>query len=337
MSPTPTDTARHFDDTLHAYRRAQVLMTCGQFDVFETIGGGAATAAEVAERAGVPAGRLARLMDAAVALDYLERDGDRYRNSGLSLTHLADPEASTYLGTRLRSEQESYRSWGQLADAVRGEDGVAPPCESRVLSSPTQRSLRAIARNSSEAVTTAFGPLLPEGPATALDLGGGHGTYSAILAEAFPRLTATVLDRDPALATIVAEESSARGVADRVGFATGDFVTDDLGPDGSLDLAMAFMSIGGLAPDELHSLFAKVHDVLRPGGWFVLRGFYWRDEITTTLFDLHALLHHGDASGAHRREQIEQVFAATGFDEIQTLPAPAPEAGTLLAGRRPVA
>jgi cyclopropane fatty-acyl-phospholipid synthase-like methyltransferase len=104
---------------------------------------------------------------------------------------------------------------------------------------------------------------LPASPRALLDLGGGHGSYSARLAERYPTLTATVLDL-PGSAAIGRELIAAEGLADRVLFRDGDATTADLGT--GYDAVLCFNLVHHLAPDAAAALFRRIGDALRPGG-----------------------------------------------------------------------
>ena len=104
---------------------------------------------------------------------------------------------------------------------------------------------------------------LPASPRALLDIGGGHGLYSARLAERYPTLTATVLDL-PGSAAIGRELIAAAGLADRVRFRDGDATTADLGA--GYDAVLCFNLVHHLAPDATASLFGRIGGALRPGG-----------------------------------------------------------------------
>ncbi|MCW2932103.1 MAG: methyltransferase family protein [Actinomycetia bacterium] len=104
---------------------------------------------------------------------------------------------------------------------------------------------------------------LPANPRALLDIGGGHGSYSARLAERYPTLTATVLDL-PGSAAIGRELIAAAGLADRVLFRDGDATTADLGT--GYDAVLCFNLVHHLAPDATASLFRRIGDALKPGG-----------------------------------------------------------------------
>ncbi len=104
---------------------------------------------------------------------------------------------------------------------------------------------------------------LPAKPRRLLDIGGGHGGYSAALCRRYPELTATVLDL-PGSAAIGREFTAAAGLADRVRFRDGDAVTADLGE--GYDAVLCFNLVHHLEPAQVSALFGRVSAALRPGG-----------------------------------------------------------------------
>jgi cyclopropane fatty-acyl-phospholipid synthase-like methyltransferase len=104
---------------------------------------------------------------------------------------------------------------------------------------------------------------LPPRPRALLDIGGGHGTYSARLAERYPTLTATVLDL-PGSAAVGRELIAAAGLGDRVLFRDGDATTADLGA--GYDAVLCFNVVHHLAPDAAAALFRRIAGALKPDG-----------------------------------------------------------------------
>lgn len=100
-----------------------------------------------------------------------------------------------------------------------------------------------------------------------LDLGGGHGMYSAAFCRRYPGLHATVLDLPPACEVgrrFVAE----MGLSDRIEHRDGDLMSDEWG-DG-WDVVLIFNVLHVLAPGDAAAAIAKAHAALRPGGTLVV-------------------------------------------------------------------
>jgi cyclopropane fatty-acyl-phospholipid synthase-like methyltransferase len=104
---------------------------------------------------------------------------------------------------------------------------------------------------------------LPRGPATVLDIGGGHGWYSASLCRRYPRLRATVLDL-PGSARVGRGIVAAAGLSDRVSHRDGDALTADLGS--GYAAVLCFNLVHHLGPEQIVALFTRIRAALAPGG-----------------------------------------------------------------------
>src|SRR5690349_1648681 len=104
------------------FMAAKHLFAASELGVFAALAGGPATLDDLAARVGVSR-RAARICaDAMVALGFLEREGDEYRNGAVAGTYLtgAGPDLRPFLRFW---DRLSYPSWTRLADALR--TGVA--------------------------------------------------------------------------------------------------------------------------------------------------------------------------------------------------------------------
>ncbi|MDO8916051.1 MAG: methyltransferase [Coriobacteriia bacterium] len=100
-------------------------------------------------------------------------------------------------------------------------------------------------------------------PARLLDVGGGHGAFTAAFCERHPGLTATVLDL-PGAAAVGRELTAARGLTDRVTYVEGDLTADDWGS--GYDVVLVFNVLHVLTPEKAADAVAKAHSALVPGG-----------------------------------------------------------------------
>jgi 2-polyprenyl-3-methyl-5-hydroxy-6-metoxy-1,4-benzoquinol methylase len=104
---------------------------------------------------------------------------------------------------------------------------------------------------------------LPRSARSLLDIGGGHGWYSAQLCRRHPLLTATVLDL-PGSAAIGREIIAGAGLADRVRYRDGDAITADLGS--GHDAVLCFNLLHHLEQEQIPGLFGRIREALAPGG-----------------------------------------------------------------------
>lgn len=324
---------------LHGYRPAQILITCAELGIFTALAAGPLHPGALADALGADRAALERLLNAAVSLGLLARQGEHYANGAAAEACLA-AEGPFYLGHLARREGAFYRRWGHLTEAVRS--GRRPE-ENRRDEDQTnwvrdfELALYDIARTAAPAVAAALAPALPgaDHPARVIDIGGGHGAYSIALAQRYPRLEAEVFEL-PAVVPVARELVAAAGVAAQVQVRVGDFKHDALGA--GYDLALLFGVLVSETPDDSVALLRKVYAALNPGGAVAVRGSYLDAERTgppdAVLFDLHQLLSTG-AGAAQSRAELDAWLAAAGFAPPETIALPPPDRSLIVLARRP--
>ncbi|HXL87382.1 MAG TPA: class I SAM-dependent methyltransferase [Streptosporangiaceae bacterium] len=222
----------------------------------------AATAADLAVDLGLDPLPTGLLLDCLRSSGHLTCRAGRYELSRSSRRWL-DPDSDLSIARFVAGTADYWTWWSGLPEVVRsgrpfGHHDVAPddPYWRRYISGQLE-----LARLSAAEVARKL--RLPGDPRSLLDIGGGHGWYSAELCRRYPRLTATVLDL-PGSAAIGREIIAQAGMADRVRHRDGDATTAELG--GGFDCVLCFNLIHHLGQDDIVSLFAKSHDALEKGG-----------------------------------------------------------------------
>ncbi len=337
---------QHLLEVTRGYRLSQVLITCAELGVFEALGSGAASSEELAFRLEVHPLALARLLEAAVALGWVEKQSRSYLMSPVAAACLSF-ESPFYLGNYLKREGAFYRRWSNLTQAVRTGQRPEENKKDEVVNTnwvqDFEMALYDIARTAAPAVAVALGPILTlpqrtaaEQPVRVLDVGGGHGAYSIALAEKYPDLEAVIFEL-PAAAEVAQSIRAKSRVADRVTVQAGDFKVNDLGS--GFDLVLLFGVLVSETAEGAVALLGKVHQALRADGQVVIRGSYLNSDhngpIDANLFDLHMLLSNS-AGGAHTLNELTEWLAASGFEAPETLNLPAPEQSSLILARKKV-
>lgn len=319
---------------LHGYRRAQVLISATKLGVFRQLADGPLTAEELVRRVDADADGLRRLLAAAVGMELLQVEGERYANAPMVKACLAR-EGRFYMGNLVALEGAFYERWSHLTPAVRS--GKQPQIDAPVDDdAPWVRSfelaLLDLARVSAPAIAEVL-PVPQEGPARVLDVGGGHGGYSMALARRYPNVEATVLEL-PAAAEVARELIAEEGMSERVKVRTGDFQEEELGSD--YDLILLFGVLGSESREERRALLRKTHEALRPGGAVVIRGFAYGEQpygLEEALFSLHLLL-STSAGDSPTLEELQDVLQETGFVERRVAPVEAWIGSKLLVAER---
>jgi SAM-dependent methyltransferase len=243
-----------------------VVVAAVRTGIIARLAAGHATAAEVAADLGLDPLPTRLLLDCLRSTGHVGQRSGRYRLSREARRWL-DPASPLSVAGYVAGATDYWPWWAGLDETVRtGKSSGshdAPPDDAYWRRYMTGQ--RELARLSAAEVARKLP--LPASPRALLDIGGGHGTYSARLAERYPTLTATVLDL-PGSAAVGRELVAAAGLADRVLFRDGDATTADLaaGADEGYDAVLCFNLVHHLAPADAAALFRRAGDVLKPGG-----------------------------------------------------------------------
>ena len=206
---------------------AQSLFAANDLGIFELLARrGPLSADEVAMALGAHVDATARLLGALTAMDLLRHGQDgRYAN-GMAASEFLLPEKDESMATWLSLIGHWTQTFGQLADSVRSGHPAELPEEHLGQSADYTRSFvlgmhdyalgpgRELARS-----------LDLSDRRSLLDVGGGAGTYSMLLAEAHLSLTCTVWDL-PAAVDVAREVIARRGLSERIAVAAGDYHVD---------------------------------------------------------------------------------------------------------------
>jgi SAM-dependent methyltransferase len=239
-----------------------VMVAAVRTGVTSRLAAGDAAAAEVAADLGLDPLPTRLLLDCLRSTGHVAERSGRYRLSR-SARRWLDPASPLSVAGYVAGTADYWTWWAGLDETVRtgrpsGSHHAGPDDAYWRRYMTGQREL---ARLSAGEVARRLP--LPASPRALLDIGGGHGAYSARLAERHPTLTATVLDL-PGSVAIGRELIAAAGLAGRVLFREGDATTADLGA--GYDAVLCFNVVHHLTPGATAGLFRRIGDALRPGG-----------------------------------------------------------------------
>ena len=318
-----------------AHWRSCVVFAGLELGIFDALHPGALPLETLAVRIGAPARPLRMLCEALVAVGLLERAGDALRNAPVAQTYLASASPAS-LRDAVLFNARSYAIWGQLAQAVRRGSPAADPRQILGGDPAATRQFVLAMHARAQGVARALVDLLDlRRCRRMLDLGGGPGTYAALLAAKYPALRVTVMDLPPILA--VAEELlRGRPERDRLALWPGDMFHDDLG--GDWDAVLLSGVLHRAEADERRRLLARVAQALAPGGIAAMSDvFCGRPEpgpVLPELFALHMMLiaEHG---GCPHLDEVRADAESVGLAVEKVAPFPAPLPHTLVIARRP--
>jgi SAM-dependent methyltransferase len=295
-----------------------VLVAAVRTGLTARLAGRPATAGELAADLGLDPQPTRMLLDCLQSAGHVSCRAGRYQLSRSSRRWL-DPAAALSVGQFVDAAGDYAAWWSGLEDVTRGAAPAghhdAPPGDPywrRYITGQLE-----LARLSAPEVARKL--RLPGDPRSLLDIGGGHGWYSAELCRRYPRLTATVLDL-PGSAAIGREIIAGAGLADRVLYRDGDATTADLG--GGYDCVLCFNLVHHVSQDEAASLLARIHDALAPGGSVAVMDVFaepaGRNSAAANFFGLFVYLSSG--SQVYTPAQLHGWFRDAGFAPPRKIP-----------------
>jgi len=264
------------------------------------------------------------LLDACVALGLLEKKDGRYRNSPEAALFLV-PGSPADLSGAIRYNRDVFGAWGRLKDmAVTGKPVERPEAH---LGEDEERTRTFVLAMHGRAlgIGRAVVPLLDLSKSRkVLDVGGGPGTYSFLIAQAHPGIECTVIDL-PGVVKTAAELIGQAGMSGRVKTLAGDYHAVPF-PDAN-DAVLFFGVLHQERPEAIRDLLRRAYEALAPGGLV-----YVLDMMTdatrarpkfSALFSVNMAL-TTDNGWVFSEDDLEGWLAEAGFRDFSSRPLPPP-------------
>ena len=253
-------------DTFHAVIVARSVMVATKLDVFDALASRPLSAMDLAAQLGLDAAALEKLLNVLVAVGYVKKGPAGFAPTRLTRNWLLrdspqsirDNMLLRFLEWQAIETTEEFVRTGKALDVhdlIRGEQwGVY------------QRGMRSLARLSAPEVAARIPDL--GNPLTLLDVGGGHGAYSAALCRRYLQLKATILDL-PHAVEVATPLVAAEDLKERIVHKAGDARTENLGR-GIWDIILISHLVHHFSDAQNCSLMERCSNALRPSGVVVI-------------------------------------------------------------------
>lgn len=274
---------------------------------------------------------LEMLLHALVALALLQKEEGDFCTTELSSRYLSKKSAD-YMGHIIMHHHHLVEGWSHLDEAVKS----GRPVRKRSSHGPSEEEresfLLGMFNLASHLAPRIAAQIDLKGRHRLLDLAGGPGTYAIHFCRQNPELTAVIYD----LATTrpFAEQTIQRfGLAERVSFAAGDVLHNDLGT--GYDVVWISHLLHSEGPGNSAEIVAKAAAVLNAGGMLLIQEFMLDDTRTSplfpALFSLNMLI--GTPSGqAYSHAELVSMMSAAGLADIKRLSLDLPNGAAVMAG-----
>jgi len=303
------------------FMASRVLLTANHYRVFDLLEKPKA-ADRLAASLKTDSRATAILLDALTGLGLLKKSGGQYRNAQAASRHLVAGRDG-YVGDIISHAENLWENWSALNEVM-------------LTGLPARRAhdhqsfINGMHNIALTRVKDTMKALDLSGARTALDLGGGPGTYAVALARR--GLDVTLFDL-PETMRIARANARKGGVSLR--FKKGDFISDDIGK--GYDLVFISQIFHAYPEDENLALLEKCHTALNPGGRVAVQEVDISEDMTqpprSALFAVNMLV-NTPGGRCFSPAEIKQWLRKTGFSNITQ--APIGEAGetVLIQGAR---
>jgi phospholipid N-methyltransferase len=323
------------------FQASKTLLTAVELGVFDALSAGPKTRAEVEDDLGLHPRASADFLDALVALNVLDRDNGRYRNTPETDAFLV-PGKPSYIGGLLEMANDRlYRFWGDLEEALRTgrptnelEDGQTHPFEGAIYRDDEKLEQFVGAMTGlSAGVAHVLAHELPWREfESVVDLGTSEGVVPKRIAEENDHVTAIGFDL-PRVEPYFREFTSTSPAADRIEFRSGDFFGDDPLPSADVYVLGHILHDWGL--DGKQEILANVSEAVHPGGAVVVYGTMIdeerREAEAPLLMSLNMLIETPNGFD-YTPSQCLQWLHEAGFEGGEARELPGPE--TMVLARR---
>lgn len=302
-------TPEELEEKAGGFQAAAIVLAANHAGIFRALCAGAMACEELARRLKLDRRAVTTVTDALVCLGALER-----HDGGLSvpreLVPSLDPSSPTTRAHALDHQWHVLQRWARLDSVLETGEPIPRMREDEERLRAFILGMADMARRGAAALWDAVDL---SGLAHLVDVGGGPGELALAALERFPGLLATVFDL-PEVLPIAREYAANRSGGDRIRFAAGDALRDDI-PD--CDAALVSSLVHSYGPDGVKRIARHVAAGVKPGGLVLIREFMWDDEahsgpLTAALFAVNML--SGTPEGrCWAAVEIERMFGEAGF------------------------
>jgi ubiquinone/menaquinone biosynthesis C-methylase UbiE len=286
------------------FRSARVLITANNYGIFDYLTE-PQSAEAISRQLKTDLRATEILLDALTGLELLKKFTGEYKNTSLSNLFLVKG-APYYQGDIIRHADYLWKNWSALDEVVqRGKPSQrARDYEAFILGMHNLAILKA--RDVIKAVGL-------KKVRTALDLGGGPGTYSIAMAKRGVQVT--LFDHPEAIE--IAKKIIDREGGKDINFIRGDFMGDDIG-DG-YDLIFISQIFHSYSADDNLLILGKCAKSLNRQGRIVIQEFYISENgtrpVQSVLFSVNMLV-NTQAGRCYSPKEIKKWLSKSGLKNI---------------------
>ncbi len=256
-----------------SYWSTCALHAAVKLDIFTHLSAGSKTAAELSALTGCNDRGMAMLLNALSSLELLQKTGETYGTTFIATEYLSR-KSDKYLGHIIMHHHHLMAGWTRLDEAVRSGGPVKASSSHGDDATARESFLMGMFNLASLAAPLIVPNIDLSGRSRLLDLGGGPGTYAIHFCRHNPELTAVIYDL-PTTGSFAETTVGRFNLSDRITFASGDIITDDIGS--GYDVAWISQLLHSEGPQGAAIMLEKAVQSLVPGGLVLVQEFILDD------------------------------------------------------------
>jgi ubiquinone/menaquinone biosynthesis C-methylase UbiE len=290
-----------------AFRASRVLITANNFRIFDYLTR-PHSAMTLSKKLNSDFRATEILLDALTGLGLLKKQRNRYVNTGISSEFLVSG-SPYYQGDIIRHADTLWKNWSGLDEVI----NTGKPYHKAHNHEAFVLGMHNIAALKVDDVIKAIGL---KGIKTALDLGGGPGTYSVGMAKRGVQVTLFDYPETVEIARRIFEKEKEQ-VKD-INFVSGDFLSDDIGT--CYDLIFISQILHAYSAKNNLELLKKCTKALNSNGRIVIQDFFIHKDRThppqSGLFSVNMLV-NTEGGRCYSPEEIKNWLAKKGIKNIE--------------------
>ena len=314
MKPTNSiQTPEAIREYINHFQKSRVLLTAFELNIFTVLDASAKTSEEVTKNIRTDKRATDRLMNALVAIGFLEKKNGKFKNTKEASDFLVKGKPGYMSG--LMHTVSLWQTWSTLTECVRKGTSVyqRPKTINNRDSQWLEAFIEAMHYRASRQAKEIISKIDLKGVKKVLDVGGGSGAFAMAFVKAKKDIKATVFDL-PNVTPITLKYVYENKLAEKVDTVSGDYNVDKFPTGYDIIFLSAVVHINSYEGNM--KLIKKCAASLNPGGSIVIQDQVMNEDRTKpnggALFALNMLV--GTEEGdTYTEKEMREWFEKAGI------------------------
>jgi hypothetical protein len=298
------------------------LFAANEIGLFENLAEGPATLDELAQRTGIPRRTLRIVVDAMVALGFVDRQGDHYQNGPVAASFLSGRTPNDLRPVLHFFDRLNYPRWEKFEEAVRTGKAIFGELDfTKEEQEIYSKGVEAITAGGAHALATTYDFSQHQ---RVLDLGGGTGSFLLGVLRHHSGVEGTLFEL-PSTAAVARQLLAGNPLRDRIKIVEGNFFKDPV-PTGH-DAVIIADVVHLFSPERNLELLRRIREGVADGARLLLVDFWTNLTHTQPTFAAliagQFLITTGEGD-VYNQEEVSGWLWQTGWRPLEHKPLAGP-------------